>query len=90
MLAQAKIKAEPSPAPSRVPTNIFTLNCELCHGGHHEDKIILCDKCDRGCHMFCLCPPLETIPDGDWVCPLCRYVPSRWQEYCRYFLCDAG
>ena len=57
-----------------MPHNIFTLNCELCRGGHHEDEIILCDRCDRGCHTFCLAPPLEAIPDGEWICPLCRRV----------------
>ena len=55
-----------------MPSNIFELNCELCKGGHHEDKIILCDQCDRGCHLFCLTPPLEAVPQGRWVCPLCR------------------
>ena len=55
----------------RVPDNIYTLVCELCKGGHHEEKIILCDKCDRGCHLFCLSPPLTKVPQGDWVCPLC-------------------
>jgi hypothetical protein len=56
----------------RVPDNIFTLNCELCKGGHHEEKIILCDRCDRGCHLFCLSPPLEQVPQGEWLCPLCK------------------
>ena len=45
--------------------------CELCGGGHHEEKIILCDACDRGCHMFCLDPPMLVVPRGDWMCPLC-------------------
>ena len=31
----------------RIPQNIMTLNCELCKGGQHEEKIILCDRCDR-------------------------------------------
>ena len=56
----------------RVPDNIFTLNCELCKGGHHEEKIILCDRCDRGCHLFCLSPPLDQVPEGEWLCPLCK------------------
>lgn len=54
-----------------MPDNIFTLNCELCKGGHHEEQIILCDRCDKGCHMFCLSPPLQTVPEGEWICPLC-------------------
>eukprot|EP00201_Polytomella_parva_P019578 CAMPEP_0175044216 /NCGR_PEP_ID=MMETSP0052_2-20121109/3671_1 /TAXON_ID=51329 ORGANISM="Polytomella parva, Strain SAG 63-3" /NCGR_SAMPLE_ID=MMETSP0052_2 /ASSEMBLY_ACC=CAM_ASM_000194 /LENGTH=585 /DNA_ID=CAMNT_0016307465 /DNA_START=405 /DNA_END=2159 /DNA_ORIENTATION=- len=57
---------------SRIPENINTLVCELCQGGHHEDKILLCDRCDRGFHIFCLSPPLTSIPEGDWVCPTCR------------------
>lgn len=56
----------------RVPDNIFTLNCELCKGGHHEEKIILCDRCDRGCHLFCLSPPLDQVPEGEWLCPMCK------------------
>lgn len=60
----------------RVPTNIDVLVCELCKGGYHEDQIILCDSCDRGFHLFCLSPPMEAIPDGDWVCPLCLKAES--------------
>ena len=61
--------------------------CEKCKGGHYEDKIILCDRCDKGWHMFCLSPPLETVPEGDWVCPTCiasgenaelLQTPRRW------------
>jgi hypothetical protein len=45
--------------------------CEKCKGGHHEAQIILCDRCDSGWHMFCLSPPLERVPQGDWFCPTC-------------------
>ena len=54
-----------------MPDNIYTLKCELCKGGHHEEQIILCDHCDKGCHMFCLSPPLDAVPEGDWLCPSC-------------------
>jgi len=60
-----------APGAVKVPHNINTLVCELCGGGHHEEKIILCDVCDRGCHMFCLDPPMSAVPRGDWTCPLC-------------------
>lgn len=33
---------------------------------------MLCDRCDRGCHIFCLSPPLETVPEGEWLCPTCN------------------
>jgi histone demethylase JARID1 len=52
------------------------LLCEACNGGHHEDQILLCDGCDRGFHMFCLNPPLEKIPAGDWLCPICLQAKS--------------
>lgn len=55
----------------RVPKNIDVLVCELCQGGHHEDQIILCDGCDKGFHMFCLSPPMEVVPPGEWLCPMC-------------------
>ena len=71
MLANRLLQVQHGSAGIRVPDNIFTLNCELCKGGHHEAKIILCDQCDRGCHLFCLNPPLEEVPEGHWVCPLC-------------------
>ncbi|CAD7698303.1 unnamed protein product [Ostreobium quekettii] len=58
-------------APIRVPDNIHTLLCELCEGGHHENQIVLCDECDRGYHLFCMVPPLERVPEGDWFCPKC-------------------
>ena len=45
--------------------------CEMCNGGHHEDQMILCDKCDNGYHMYCLIPPLKDVPTGDWFCPNC-------------------
>ncbi len=70
-LAHRLLQVQHGSAGIRVPDNIFTLNCELCKGGHHEAKIILCDQCDRGCHLFCLNPPLEEVPEGHWVCPLC-------------------
>ncbi|GFR43615.1 hypothetical protein Agub_g4714, partial [Astrephomene gubernaculifera] len=53
-------------------TDLSTLVCELCSGGHREDQILLCDRCDRGFHLFCLTPPLSAVPEGEWVCPLCR------------------
>ncbi|CAK9207221.1 unnamed protein product [Sphagnum troendelagicum] len=45
--------------------------CEKCGHGDSEQEMLLCDGCDRGFHMFCLCPVLVTLPVGDWFCPLC-------------------
>lgn len=41
-------------------------NCQFCHSGDNEDKLLLCDGCDRGYHTYCFRPKMENIPDGDW------------------------
>ena len=33
--------------------------------------MLLCDGCDAPWHTYCLSPPLEGVPDGDWFCPAC-------------------
>ncbi|XP_028790840.1 histone-lysine N-methyltransferase ATXR6-like [Neltuma alba] len=45
--------------------------CEECGSGHSPAKLILCDKCDRGYHLFCLRPILVAVPNGSWFCHSC-------------------
>eukprot|EP00899_Mesostigma_viride_P019506 jgi/Mesvir1/27557/Mv07307-RA.2 len=45
--------------------------CEMCGVGGHGNVMLLCDRCDCGYHMYCLAPPVTTIPEGDWFCPRC-------------------
>ena len=33
--------------------------------------MLLCDKCNKGYHIYCLPVPLSAIPDGDWFCDTC-------------------
>lgn len=51
--------------------NMSLLQCQLCGNAENDEHMLLCDSCDRGYHMFCLNPPLEAIPEGDWNCPQC-------------------
>jgi len=51
-------------------------NCKICgcRGcGRHKDPqhTLLCDDCDASWHIYCLQPPLETIPEDNWYCPDC-------------------
>ncbi|KAJ7437136.1 jumonji superfamily protein [Mycena galericulata] len=46
-------------------------HCEICHKKNRGDEMLLCDGCDCGFHMFCLDPPLETIPKEQWFCYTC-------------------
>ncbi|KAF9466565.1 hypothetical protein BDZ94DRAFT_1288192 [Collybia nuda] len=46
-------------------------NCEICHEKGDDERILFCDFCDRGWHMYCLIPPLQEPPTGKWHCPSC-------------------
>ncbi|CAM6090958.1 unnamed protein product [Calypogeia fissa] len=51
--------------------------CEQCHSGAHEQLMLLCDRCDRGWHLYCLSPPLSTVPVGNWYCLECLASESE-------------
>ncbi|KAJ7068692.1 PLU-1-like protein-domain-containing protein [Mycena amicta] len=46
-------------------------NCEICHKKNRGEEMLLCDGCDCGFHMFCLDPPIDTIPKEQWFCYTC-------------------
>ncbi|XP_037072213.1 bromodomain adjacent to zinc finger domain protein 1A-like [Pollicipes pollicipes] len=46
--------------------------CKICRKKSDPDKMLLCDGCDKGFHMFCLTPKMKSIPKGDWFCSTCR------------------
>uniref|UniRef100_A0A8C6Z111 Tyrosine-protein kinase BAZ1B n=1 Tax=Nothoprocta perdicaria TaxID=30464 RepID=A0A8C6Z111_NOTPE len=43
--------------------------CKVCRKKGEDDKLILCDECNKAFHLFCLRPALYEIPDGEWQCP---------------------
>lgn len=45
--------------------------CTVCGNSENDDKLLFCDDCDRGYHMYCLTPPLTEAPPGDWRCEHC-------------------
>ena len=59
--------------------------CEMCGGGDAEERILLCDACDAGCHTWCCAPPLRAVPEGDWFCPACdgedTFVKAELRAY---------
>ena len=46
--------------------------CRICRRKTDPEKMLLCDGCDRGHHMFCLKPKLRSVPQGDWYCSDCK------------------
>lgn len=45
--------------------------CMACGSDQGGDRMMLCDGCDAALHMDCLQPPLDSVPEGDWLCPGC-------------------
>ncbi|KAM9785365.1 bromodomain adjacent to zinc finger domain protein 2A [Neosynchiropus ocellatus] len=51
--------------------SVTKVTCQVCRKGDNDDCLLLCDGCDRGCHMYCLKPKITRVPEGDWFCPHC-------------------
>ncbi|XP_071546294.1 zinc finger protein ubi-d4 B-like isoform X2 [Panulirus ornatus] len=45
--------------------------CTVCGTSENDDQLLFCDDCDRGYHLYCLRPPLQEPPEGEWSCGLC-------------------
>ncbi|XP_061930986.1 bromodomain adjacent to zinc finger domain protein 1A isoform X2 [Apis cerana] len=46
--------------------------CRICRRRRDGDKMLLCDGCNKGHHLYCLQPKLNCVPDGDWYCKVCK------------------
>lgn len=46
-------------------------NCEVCGRDDDERQMLLCDGCEEGYHIYCLDPPLNSVPKIDWYCTKC-------------------
>ena len=51
--------------------------CMHCDQVANADDLLICDSCDKGFHMDCLEPPLNNLPEGRWICPVCVPPPNR-------------
>ncbi|CAO1634840.1 unnamed protein product [Parajaminaea phylloscopi] len=66
-----------SPTRDGASDNLITVDgaeeqmCEICLRGDDGMAMLLCDECNRGYHMYCLDPPLATVPKSQWFCPPC-------------------
>lgn len=48
--------------------------CQGCRKNDNDEEMIICDRCDRGFHTYCIEPKLTEIPSTeiDWFCPDCE------------------
>ncbi|KAF6146023.1 hypothetical protein GIB67_033382 [Kingdonia uniflora] len=57
---------------AQAPNPHNLLHCEECRSEATPAELLLCDRCDRGFHLFCLKPILVSLPKEDsWFCPFC-------------------
>ncbi|XP_057471060.1 histone-lysine N-methyltransferase ATXR6 [Actinidia eriantha] len=61
----------PKPLSAKSQQDYSDTCCELCGSGEYPSELLLCDKCDRGFHLFCLRPILVSVPKGSWFCSYC-------------------
>uniref|UniRef100_A0A674JPH2 Bromodomain adjacent to zinc finger domain 2A n=1 Tax=Terrapene triunguis TaxID=2587831 RepID=A0A674JPH2_9SAUR len=58
--------------------SVNKVTCLVCRKGDDDEHLLLCDGCDRGCHLYCHRPRMTEVPDGDWFCSVCV---SQVREY---------
>ncbi|VDQ02559.1 unnamed protein product, partial [Trichobilharzia regenti] len=46
--------------------------CLICNESKDENKMLVCDICDKGYHTYCLKPPVSSIPKNGFRCERCR------------------
>ena len=54
--------------------SLMNVRCRICRRKGGDEFMLLCDGCDHGYHTYCLKPPLQQVPEGDWFCRDCSPV----------------
>ena len=64
------------PTTSNLSTNVIENDgrCGICHSTLDNDKLVTCQKCPSSYHVYCLTPPLLSVPRRPWTCPSCSEI----------------
>ena len=46
--------------------------CQVCGLQDDEPQFMFCDHCNSGWHTYCCTPPLSQVPEGSFICEVCR------------------
>jgi hypothetical protein len=58
------------------------LACQVCLDTTAGERMLLCDGCEKGFHIFCVEPKLNAVPTGDWFCTRCAPNSSVSERPC--------
>ena len=56
---------------SKSPANVAghpPEGCKVCHRDDDHSNLLLCEACNDEYHTYCLNPPLQSVPEGDFFC----------------------
>ncbi|XP_072703632.1 bromodomain adjacent to zinc finger domain protein 2A isoform X2 [Ciconia boyciana] len=60
--------------------SVNRVTCLVCRRGDDDEHLLLCDGCDRGCHLYCHRPKMTEVPEGDWFCSVCVSRAGEYQD----------
>ena len=57
--------------------------CQACNREweYESEMLLRCEGCDAAYHIFCLSPPLESVPTTDWFCHRCAKKKRSFQAF---------
>mmetsp|Transcript_15853 Transcript_15853/g.18068 ORF Transcript_15853/g.18068 Transcript_15853/m.18068 type:complete len:443 (-) Transcript_15853:275-1603(-) len=50
--------------------------CRACGKDDDHAHLLLCEACNDEYHTYCLSPPLDAVPRGDFFCTNCKFLKS--------------
>ncbi|PIO74437.1 helicase protein [Teladorsagia circumcincta] len=66
----------PLPPKEEEPVKVNMEYCRVCKG---TGSLLCCDNCPSSFHAYCVNPPLEEVPEDEWLCPRCT-IPEPKQR----------
>lgn len=53
--------------------------CMVCHRDVDHANLLLCEACNDEYHTYCLNPPLQSVPEGDFFCGKKSFIILLYQ-----------